>query len=62
MNPKLRLLIDGVRLTHIPIFNRGTYGVSTTKPWCCGCKGLVWHPCPVLKAAKELEDASEESS
>ena len=63
MDQRVILLIDGVRKTHTPIWwvRKETDLAETMDPWCCGCEGLVsWARCPVLAAAKELED--EESS
>jgi hypothetical protein len=61
MDPRLMLLIDDVRRRHIPLFTSATYGVEKGEAYCYGCKGLEFD-CPVLKAAKELEDEHNESS
>jgi hypothetical protein len=61
MDPRLRLLIDDARRRHIPLFNRPCYGGDEAEAYCQGCKGLEFD-CPVLKAAKELEDEYDKSS
>jgi hypothetical protein len=61
MNPRLKLLIEDVRRTHIPLFIRPTYGTDKAEAYCYGCKGLEFD-CPVLKAAKELEDDDQSNS
>ncbi len=55
MDPRLKLLIEGVQLTHVPLFTKGLHGQPKVKPYCYACKGLVEHPCPVRQAADELE-------
>ena len=65
MDQRIVLLIDSVRKTHTPVWWRREYIslAPPADPWCTGCKGLVSHKdCPVLAAAKELIDESEESS
>jgi len=69
MDPRVKTLIEGVRLTHKPLLwvrndNRREYDLAPPDdPYCVGCVGVVRHRvCPALAAAKELEDESEESS
>lgn len=63
MDQRILLLIDGVRHTHRPVWWKLGIGrlSSPLSPYCTGCIGLVIHSdCPVLAAAKELIDESNE--
>jgi hypothetical protein len=56
LDPRIQTLIDSVRHTHVPIWRYQKDVSEATMPWCCGCKGLVFHDeCPVMAAADELE-------
>ena len=61
MDPRIKLLIEGVRTTHYPIYCTYDSEGRSIDGFCKGCKGLVTE-CPVLIAAKELEDEFKESS
>ena len=65
MDLRLKILIEGVRRTHVPLTLNKLGGVKGKHaPYCCGCKGLNLHPCAVLRAALELEKehGNDESS
>ena len=55
MDPRIRLLVDGVRRTHYPIYRvLDPKTLKMVDGFCRGCKGMVVE-CPVLAAADELE-------
>jgi hypothetical protein len=60
MDPRVKTLIEDVRRRHIPLFDRPAHGAEVAEAYCYGCKGLEFD-CPVLKAAKELEDDNQSS-
>jgi hypothetical protein len=55
MDPRIQLLIDEVRRTHIPLFNKPAHGADTAEAYCYGCEGLEFD-CPVLAVADALEE------
>ena len=63
MDKRLQLLIEGARISHTACLYHNKDEPS--QPWCRGCEGFViYTECPVLEAAKELEEEEddEESS
>jgi len=59
MDPRIKLLIEGVKTTHYPVYHTYDTKGNLIDGFCKGCKDLVTE-CPVLIAAKELEDEFKE--
>ncbi len=67
MDPRIRILIDGVRTTHTSLLWFPKEVFPHTEPACSGCSlkigtVVLLKDCPALQAAKELEDEYNESS
>jgi hypothetical protein len=59
---QVKLVVAAARQYHIPAYTMGTFsvGIEEINPWCTGCDGLIlFKECPVLRAAKELEELYE---
>ena len=70
MDPRVKILIEGVRKTHTSLLWFPLTVYPHQKPACSGCLPVagsddpivLLKDCPYLAAAKELEDECEESS
>ncbi len=64
MDPRIKLLIEQVRVLHAPTWWHLKDVATLEDPWCAGCMSTCIHKeCPVLKVADELEkEDGEESS
>jgi hypothetical protein len=62
MDKRVQTLIDAALWAHTPAWYWKADVADPAQPWCCGCEGTVLHKdCPVVAAAKELEDDDQSS-